>query len=64
MCLGNILFIVFPVGYVGFTQSSYSAKEGDGVVSICIELLGDQESYVLGKLLSLRLSTEGETAQG
>lgn len=38
--------------------------EGDGNMSICIELLGDEESYVLGKLLLLRLSTDEETAQG
>jgi len=38
--------------------------EGDGVVDVCIELMGDEGSYVLGKLLLLRLSTEGETAQG
>ena len=52
------------VGYIGFAQSSYTVGEGDGIMDVCVELLGDERSYVLGKPLSMRLSTDGETAEG
>ena len=57
-------FIVFPVGYVGFTQSSYSVEEGDEVMEVCVELQGDEDSYILGKPLSLRLGSDGDSAEG
>ena len=59
-----ILSMFLLVGYVGFNQSSYTVKEGDGVMDVCVEMLGDEGSYVLGKPLSLRLSSDGETAEG
>ena len=52
------------VGYIGFAQSSYTVGEGDGAMDVCVELLGDERSYVLGKPLSVRLSSDGETAEG
>ena len=39
-------------------------EEGDGVLDVCVELFGDERSYVLGKPLSVRLSSDGETAEG
>ena len=56
--------ISISVAYIGFNQSSYTVAEGDGVVDVCVELLGDEGSYVLGKPLSVRLSSDGETAEG
>ena len=64
MCVCIFPITVSPVGYVGFTQPSYSVQEGDGVMDVCVELQGDEDSYVLGKPLSVRLSSEGETAEG
>ena len=31
---------------------------------MCVELLGDEGSYVLGKPLAVRLSSDGKTAEG
>ena len=60
----KIQFILISVAYIGFNQSSYTVEEGDGVLDVCVELLGDEGSYVLGKPLSVRLSSDGETAEG
>lgn len=56
-------YFVFSVGYVGFTQPSYSVQEGDGVMDVCVELQGDEDNYVLGKPLSVRLSNDGDMAE-
>ena len=39
-------------------------QEGDGVMDVCVELQGDEDSYVLGKPLSMRLSSDGDMAEG
>lgn len=52
------------VGYIGFTQSSYTEEEGNGIMDVCVELLGYEKSYVLGKPLSVRINSDGDTAEG
>ena len=34
------------------------------MMEVCVELQGDEDSYILGKPLSLRLGSDGDSAEG
>ena len=59
--LFTLFFFFFPGVVVGFTESTYTVSEGDGVAIVTVKLLegtvGDGESF------SLLFSTQDNTAK-